>query len=114
MQSAAFGKRLMTQSAVHRNAEHLGFVLVKLRKHLVVECHLITAERTPIRRIEARTTGLPARSLRQHVLIGSDTKREPWSHCTGRQHLQHPSHLPSFFTRHVPRFRYGNYGAVSS
>src|SRR4029079_10529305 len=48
MQAAGPGEGLMAPGAVHRDAEQLRAVLVELGQNLVVERHLIAADRAPI------------------------------------------------------------------
>jgi hypothetical protein len=56
-----------------RDAEQRGLVFLKLRTDLVVERHLVAADRTPIGRVESEDDGLcPYRELDPEWLAAAD------------------------------------------
>src|SRR6266446_2378363 len=60
MQFALAGERSVAPGAIHRDAEQLGAVALELGQDLVVQRHLIAADRTPVRGIERQNHGLAA------------------------------------------------------
>ena len=60
----------MAPRAVNRNANEIGTELVKLRKHFVVQRHLIAAYRTPVSRIKRDDKRSPSKLRERDCLIG--------------------------------------------
>src|ERR1700741_1287116 len=88
-QSAILCKGLVTPSAIHRNAEDLRVMVVKLRQYFVVKCHLIAAHRAPVGRIERQHDRPASKIAQREILVGCYAKRKAGSDSTGRQYLRH-------------------------
>ena len=74
--SARLGERGVTPRTVYRNAQQLRSQLTELRKHLVVECHLIATYRTPVRGIERQDDRAPTEFGQAEHLVGRGMEDE--------------------------------------
>jgi hypothetical protein len=71
--------------AIDRDPKKLGPVIVKLGQDLVVERHLIAADRTPIGGIEGKNDHLSARSLNESIWSGVTWRLNPGAAVPGRR-----------------------------
>ena len=69
MKMSIFRKGGVTPRAIHGDADKLGLVLLKLRQHLVVQRHLIAANRAPIRGIKREHDRSPPKFIKSEPLI---------------------------------------------
>src|SRR6266436_134342 len=70
MQPAIAGKRGMAPRSINRNAHNLCAQFLKLREHLVIKAHLISADGTPVGWIKNQDDWLPPKLAQSHDLIG--------------------------------------------
>src|SRR5258705_13667650 len=70
MQPAIAGKRGMAPRSINRNAHTLCAQFLKLREHLVIKAHLISADGTPVGWIKKQYDWLPAELAQSDGLIG--------------------------------------------
>src|ERR1700730_10092365 len=75
----------MAPVAIARDPKKLVPVIVKLGQDLVVERHLIAADRTPIGGIEGKNDHLSARSLNESIWSGVTWRLNPGAAVPGRR-----------------------------
>src|SRR5258707_5782403 len=71
MQLAIAGKGGVAPRSINRNAHNLCAQFLKLREHLVIKAHLISADGTPVGWIKNQDDWLPPKLAQSHDLIGS-------------------------------------------
>src|ERR1700730_8856446 len=91
MQVAIPDEGRVTPRAIDRNAQQLGAMLAKLRKDLVVQGHLIAADRAPVRGIEGEDDRRAPQVTERQELVRRDTQREIGGRGAGRQNIRHVS-----------------------
>src|SRR5580692_6057668 len=84
MQFAILAERCVAPGSVNRNAQYLRAQFLELGKHLIVQPHLVPADRTPIGRIKSEYHRPSAKLVQSDNLIGSAMKREIRGGRTGR------------------------------
>src|SRR3984885_15274588 len=70
VQVAILGKSSMAPYTVDGYSQQLRFVFLELRKYLVVECHLVAANRAPIGGIKNQNHGFAPQFAKRKLLIG--------------------------------------------
>src|SRR5438093_9929596 len=76
MEVAVLRERGVAPHAVDRDPQQPGPVLLELRKDLVVQRHLVPADRTPVRGIEGEDHRLALQLPERQLLVGGDGERE--------------------------------------
>src|ERR1700704_3818995 len=91
MQVAIPDEGCVTPRAIDRDAQQLGAVLAKLRKHLVVQGHLIAADWAPVRGIEGEDDRRAPQVTERQELVRGDTQGEIGGRGAGGQNVGHVS-----------------------
>jgi hypothetical protein len=87
VQMTVLGECLMTTSTIDRDAQELGSRLVELRKDLIIERHLVTADGTPVRWVKSQDHRPAGQVLKRQVLICRYPEGEIGSRGPGSQNL---------------------------
>src|SRR3954470_3506518 len=107
VQVAMLGEGLVAPGSVYGEAQELGPVLAKLGKDLVVERHLVAADRTPVGRVEGQDDRSAPQIAEGEPLVGRYPQLEVGSDGSSAQDLRHlalllpRSNLPRSVRRYV-------------
>ena len=85
MQLPVAAERGMALRAVNRDAKKLRAEFLKLRKHLVVESHLVAADWTPVSGIKGEHDWSSPKLIQFYGLIRRALKSEVWGRRSCRQ-----------------------------
>ena len=88
MEVASLGEGVMAPRPIDGDAEDRGAILLELRQRLVIESHLIAADRAPVGRVERKHNRFAGEIAERERLIGSDVQREVRRFRAGREQLR--------------------------
>src|ERR1700677_1177019 len=73
----------MTPGTIDGYPDELGSVAAEFREHLIVERHLVTAHRAPVRWVESEYDRLPNEVAERQILVRGNAQFEAWR-CSPR------------------------------
>src|ERR1700729_453659 len=79
----------MTPGAIDGDPDELSSVTAEFREHMIVECHLVTTPRAPVRWVESEDDRLPNEVAERQILVRGNAQFEAWRCSPRNQNAGH-------------------------
>src|ERR1700729_4515564 len=92
----------MTPGAIDGDPDELSSVTAEFREHMIVECHLVTTPRAPVRWVESEDDRLPNEVAERQILVRGNAQFEAWRCSPRSQNAGHSLLSRRFASKELP------------